>query len=322
MWCVTAVAQCLRPRGRRIPSPVLTRGCRGPDPSQAAAPQPRPGLRGEVQFDYLAVYLAFFLLDGVEVPRYAETIARSYADYPVLMWRRRFAEVTTQLAEARGVHGGIVVAEESRDQRQDQLAFQHPSVALRCEDGALVLHSRNVRRVILQFFCVDVEHLFSSSPFMATGERSHFASVRPNACVVVEVGAESGEDGDRGQPVAVPEALRRQNVVVEAKAQGSRAFETVFVNNLRVHTIAPFGQLKVTDLATNRPLPRVYVKAYAKTLNGSTTFYKDGFTDVRGRFDYVSLTTDKLDEVERFAILVTSDDYGSTVVEVAPPRMA
>lgn len=275
-----------------------------------------------MQFDYLAVYLAFFLLGGAEVPRYVEVIARSYAEYPVLAWRRRFAEVGTQLAEARGAQGGIVVAEDSRDQRQDQLAFQQPSVALRREGGALMLHARNVERVTLQYFCVDVEHLFSSSPFMATGERSHFASVRPNASEVVEVEGEAGQDGSHSQRVPVPESLRRQNVVVEAKAQGSRAFETIFVNNLSVHTIAPFGQLKVTDLATNRPLPRVYVKAYAKTGRGKASFYKDGFTDVRGRFDYASLSTDRLDEVERFAILVTNDEYGSTVVEVAPPHLA
>ena len=40
---------------------------------------------------------------------------------------------------------------------------------------------------------------------------------------------------------------------------------------------------------------------------------------LRGRFDYVSLSTDDLDRVERFAILVATDDAGATVLEAAPP---
>ncbi|MDG1897698.1 MAG: hypothetical protein P8J37_22595 [Fuerstiella sp.] len=36
-------------------------------------------------------------------------------------------------------------------------------------------------------------------------------------------------------------------------------------------------------------------KAYAKMKNGSTQFYKDGHTDLRGRFDYASLSTNDLD---------------------------
>ena len=38
------------------------------------------------------------------------------------------------------------------------------------------------------------------------------------------------------------------------------------------------------------PLPRAYVKVYAKYPDGSIRFYKDGYTDSRGRFDYASLS--------------------------------
>ena len=53
--------------------------------------------------------------------------------------------------------------------------------------------------------------------------------------------------------------------------------------------------------------------------NGSIRFYKDGYTDLRGRFDYASLSTNDLDQVERFALLVMSNDQGAVVREVAPP---
>ena len=54
--------------------------------------------------------------------------------------------------------------------------------------------------------------------------------------------------------------------------------------------------------------------------DGSVAFYKDGYTDLRGRFDYVSLNTDELDRVAKFAILVLSDAKGAVVKEAAPPK--
>jgi hypothetical protein len=49
-------------------------------------------------------------------------------------------------------------------------------------------------------------------------------------------------------------------------------------------------------------------------------FYKDGYTDLRGRFDYTSLNTDQLGVVERFSILILSEEHGAAVREAAPPK--
>jgi hypothetical protein len=49
-------------------------------------------------------------------------------------------------------------------------------------------------------------------------------------------------------------------------------------------------------------------------------FFKDGYTDLRGRFDYSSLSTSDLDTVDRFALLVLSDDHGAVIQEAAPPK--
>ncbi len=68
------------------------------------------------------------------------------------------------------------------------------------------------------------------------------------------------------------------------------------------------------------PLPQCYVKVYARMTNGEVRFYKDGYTDLRGRFDYASLSTDDLDRVERFAILVLSERQGAVIREIDPPE--
>ena len=36
-----------------------------------------------------------------------------------------------------------------------------------------------------------------------------------------------------------------------------------------------------------KPLSKVYVKVFAD-VNGTPTFYKNGYTDLRGKFDYAS----------------------------------
>jgi hypothetical protein len=61
-----------------------------------------------------------------------------------------------------------------------------------------------------------------------------------------------------------------------------------------VQVIDNYGQVKVTTKNTAKPLPMTYIKVYSRMKNGTTSFYKDGYTDRRGRFDYASLSTSKL----------------------------
>ena len=67
-----------------------------------------------------------------------------------------------------------------------------------------------------------------------------------------------------------------------------------------------FGYLKVVDLENN-PRSGCYVKAFVSRNNEETKFYKDGYTDIRGRFDYVTLNWDILPSVLMFSILVVDD---------------
>lgn len=56
--------------------------------------------------------------------------------------------------------------------------------------------------------------------------------------------------------------------------------------------------------------------------SAAATFHKDGYTDVRGRFDYVTTTSGESSNggsIERFAILVTSQRLGAVIEEAQPP---
>ena len=96
--------------------------------------------------------------------------------------------------------------------------------------------------------------------------------------------------------------------------------EAYYSNSLNVQMVENYGQLKVTHETSRRPVSKVYVKAYAQMKDGTVKFYKDGYTDLRGRFDYTSLNTNKLDFVDKFALLILSDDFGAIVREATPPK--
>ena len=91
--------------------------------------------------------------------------------------------------------------------------------------------------------------------------------------------------------------------------------------------------------------PPLDLRAHGRLKDGTVRFFKDGYTDLRGRFDYASLNGSdsgaptpapfeaapvngldyqmlkpaELDNVEKLAILVLSDTHGATVKEVQPP---
>ena len=74
----------------------------------------------------------------------------------------------------------------------------------------------------------------------------------------------------------------------------------------------------MTHATTGAPIQAVYVKVYTRT-GDSVRFHKDGYTDLRGRFDYVSVSGARTDGIKRYAILVLDEEHGAVIREVAPP---
>jgi hypothetical protein len=118
----------------------------------------------------------------------------------------------------------------------------------------------------------------------------------------------------------LPQEFTSSNVLVEVVADGIRKTQTYFANSLAVQIVENYGQLQVTHEASGKPLAKVYVKVYARMKDGQVQFLKDGYTDLRGKFDYVSLNTNELDNVAKLAILVLSDTSGAVIREAAPPK--
>ena len=109
-------------------------------------------------------------------------------------------------------------------------------------------------------------------------------------------------------------------MLVEIVAAGETQSQPYYSNALKVQLIENYGQLRVTHGEESKPLAKVYVKVYARMKDGNVRFYKDGYTDLRGRFDYSSLNTNELEFVDRFSLLVLSDEQGAVVREATPTK--
>jgi hypothetical protein len=48
--------------------------------------------------------------------------------------------------------------------------------------------------------------------------------------------------------------------------------------------------------------------------------YKDGYTDLRSKFDYASASTSDISDARKFSILVMSENNGATVLEAPVPQ--
>jgi hypothetical protein len=165
----------------------------------------------------------------------------------------------------------------------------------------------------LSFFAMDVELLFSTRPFVdqATGS---FAYVKPNLSRTLELPA-----GQSELFLELPAEFRSKNVWIELAGGGLVRRTPFYANALAVRWIESYGQVQVSDSTSSQPLPKVYVKVYAKEPGGKVRFHKDGYTDLRGRFDYASISGEGAANVERYAVLVLSDAQGAVIRELAPP---
>jgi hypothetical protein len=284
------------------------------DDALAAFGRVRPDqVSARLQYDYLAAYAACCRGDLAAARR----LAAPWTTHPVDRWRNRFAALGATLDEAEGRAPGegfsAAVDPENRDQKMGELAARQPSLDLAIEGGGPVLQHHHLASCQLRFYRMDIELVFSRQPFVQ-GDVERFSWIEPGQVVELPLG------GDGRTPVTIPEAMRGENLVVEAVAPGLRARVAHYAHDLAAQVAHQYGQIRVLRASTQAALSATYVKVYARQRGGAVAFYKDGYTDLRGRFDYVTLSTDDLDRVERFAILVVSDDAGATVLEAPPPQ--
>ena len=175
------------------------------------------------------------------------------------------------------------------------------------------LDHRNVEAVVVNYYEMDLEFLFSTNPFVSSGT-SRFAIIQPNKSVNLKLAK-----GKKETSFQLPAEYQASNVIVEILGGGKRASKVVYANNLKATVSETMGLLTVRHGESGKALPKVYVKVYAST-NQGVKFFKDGYTDLRGKFDFASVSTTGLGQIKSFSILVMSEENGATVLEASVPQ--
>jgi hypothetical protein len=268
-----------------------------------------------LSYDYLACYLAFFEKDPAGLKQ-ARGISDQYKDEATLPLSKRtlFQAISEQLDEIKASAKGDPVFQKAAIEEETRLKTVPFLDFNATPDHKIVVDFRNLDTLEINFYLVDIEFQFSQQPFRDEAENYKF--VNPNLSKTVKPGNKN--------PYAFskPPALKGQNSVVEII--GKRGDKVMSVcakpdqdNELMVETSKDCGQIRVLSMKKKAPISGAYCKVYGRVQGSQESiFYKDGYTDLRGRFDYVSVSSDVVSDVDCLAVLVMTEANGATVMEI------
>lgn len=268
----------------------------------------RDEIAEQIQYDYCNAYVNMYL----EKPDLAANIAQPYADYSVDKWRKRFQTVLAHVDEIRGGQNAAVDPKNPLDS-QTEMASKSTSFDFDIENGTVTINYQNLSEVQVNYYQMDIELLFSRNPF-SQSNGDGFSLIRPNRSQTIEL------DDSGKHEFSIMDEMQGKNVTVEITGKDQAKSKAYYAHQLSIQLMENFGQLKVTDKEKNQAISKAYVKVYARNSDGSVKFFKDGYTDLRGRFDYTTQSNYPLDNVESFSILIMSDEFGTTVRQATPPK--
>jgi hypothetical protein len=271
----------------------------------------------ELQYDYLTAYLDFN--NGYPKFEKAREIMKKYKDIAISSWKNMFNEIEDQLNEYdKKIDFDEKITEEEKESLKSERhkTELEESLNIELKDQSININYRNVSTITIKYYLIDIEILFSRSPFVKK-TKVDFGLVKPQKIETIKV---ENTKIENKYLLNIPEELKNKNFFIEVSSGKKKENEIYNSSLLKYSIIQSIGEIKVKDPEGNA-LPKVYVKCFCETNSGLIKFYKDGFTDLRGKFDYVSLNNDLVNEVKKFSILMVSEKYGSIIATCNPPKM-
>jgi hypothetical protein len=268
----------------------------------------------KIQYDYLVAYLDLYN----DYPKFtkAREICSNYLTYPVYSWRNRFVDLLNQISEFDGETELLEKQTEETDTDKNQRqAKKEEYISSELTGKSVKITSKNINSLTVKFYKIDLEIMYSQDPFLSV-DKNDYSYVIPNHIIEksIEMNAEYTTDH-----VPIPESLVQNNLIIQISSGGLSENLTYFPTSMKVFIVKNFGQIKVTSEETEKPLSNIYIKCFAKKTNGQVTFYKDGYTDLRGTFEYTSVHGGDFVDVQEFSILVYSDKFGALIKQTKPP---
>ena len=266
---------------------------------------PTSWMGATVQVAYLRAYLS--LRRGADLGALKEDVSAMLMRGALTpTWRSRFEGLLDLCASV----GGPATAGAAASGPSTSLSTALDACV---RDGEVVVRYVNAgaSTVRMTVRAIDVELLFSTDPYAiasltsSAGSRgSRFADVLPTH--VSEEPVSVGASGEVYMPL--PPSLGAAVVDVHMGAGVHTSLAHFGSSSLSVLASEAYGTLAVLD-GGSVPVAGAYVKVYAKTGASKAKFWKDGYTDVAGCFDYAAVSggRDAVRAVTSFAVLIVDD---------------
>jgi len=179
----------------------------------------------------------------------------------------------------------------------------------------LVVKYKNLESLTLKLYKIDIELMFTTAPF--TRSNNSYRFVEPTKSFNRTVEKEAKINMLPLTDITGPmDDMVGENMIFEVLSAGRCVNGSIYVNQLDLQLSD--SQVRVLRKPEGSPVVKAYVKVYVQTKsNEEGVFYKDGYTDLRGRFDYKTVATNALDTVTRFGILVKTISNGADILYVA-----
>ena len=267
-----------------------------------------------IQYDYLTAYLDLY----IDYPKFAKarSICSEYIDYPVFTWRNKFIDLLNQISEFDGETELLEKQTDENDiDKNIRQAKKEEYISSELQGKDIKVTLKNVNTFTVKFYKIDLEIMYSQDPFLSV-DKNDYSYVTPNHVIDRQTALKTEYTIEI---IPIPEELTSCNLILQISSGALSENLTYFPTSMKVFIVKNFGQIKVTSEDSNKPLSNVYINCFAKKTDGRVSFYKDGYTDLRGTFEYTSVHSNDFADVSEFSILAFSDKYGALIKQTKPP---
>ena len=168
------------------------------------------------------------------------------------------------------------------------------SLSIESSHKQLNINCKLVKQCDISFYKMNTELLFSINPFTFSdndnnNNKNAFNYVSPSTVLNnIEL------DDNKNTIIDIPKELHNTNVFIRVDSVDDidsinqvSDNGTFYDNQLIIQIKERYGKIKVLSKKDNKPISKAYIKVFAKMKDGydKHEFYKDGYTDIRGKFD-------------------------------------
>lgn len=270
----------------------------------------------------------------------ARTMCEKYIAYPVTTWKDLFVKIANQIADYDLDNEDTPEAKQKKlDSEFNQKLKLSKSLEAAQDTNGMKIKFRspeNLKKLTFDLFEIDLEVLYSVNPFLGNSFQS-LVYVKPTYSWTEEVSRKKNihfqnfnffletETQDKEmfeKKFSIPEKYSSTSAIIKVRGDSLTKIFIFSHNELTLKINKLSGYIKVTSSTTQKSLPQTYIKCFVKMKDGKVNFFKDGFTDMRGCFEYCNFEGVDTSNMSRFSVYVDNENLGSLVQEIEIPNNA